>query len=265
MVLKKVPTTISILGCGWLGEPLANYLSANGFKVKGSTTSEEKLHRLIAIGIETYQLSLESLNETMLPFFDTEILIVNIPSKNIAEFNKLISFIKKSTIKKVLFVSSTSVYRDNNRVIYEDTTDSFSDSPLLEIEKMFQQNHHFKTTILRFGGLFGYTRKPGNFFPLGKSISQPEAPVNMIHRDDSVAIMHQIIQQNKWNETFNACADFHPTKREFYTKATEIVGNPPPNFIVGESLSFKIISNDKLKKELNYTFKHSDILKALEG
>ncbi|MDO9260547.1 MAG: dTDP-glucose 4,6-dehydratase [Flavobacteriaceae bacterium] len=264
MVLEKAPSTISILGCGWLGEPLANYLLANGFKIKASTTSEEKLHRLIGAGIETYQLSLESLNETMLPFFDAEILVVNIPSKNMEGFKKLISFIKKSTLKKVLFVSSTSVYRDNNGIITEDTMDSFSESPLLEIEQLFEQNYHFETTILRFGGLFGYSRKPGNFFPLGKGVLQPDAPVNMIHRDDCIAIMYQIIKQNVFGKTFNACADSHPTKREFYTKATEIVGNPTPNFIVGETLSFKIISNDKLKKELNYKFKYADILKALE-
>lgn len=264
MVLNKLNSNISILGCGWLGEPLAFFLKEKGFAVKGTTTSFDKLHRLQKEGIETFLLNLDSLEESILPFLNADILIVNIPSKNIDGFQKLISYIEKSTIKKVLLVSSTSVYIDNNGTITENTLDRFSESPLLKIEQLFQKNNHFEATILRFGGLFGYTRKPGNFFSSGRSVSQPEATVNMIHRDDCVEIIYQIIIQNAWNETFNACADLHPTKRKFYSKATEVVGNPAPNFIEGESLSFKIIRNDKLKKCLNYTFKHSDIIKALE-
>lgn len=265
MVLKQTAKKISVLGCGWLGEPLAKYLLANGFSVKGSTTSDEKLPRLKLAGIETYKLSLDTLNDEMLPFLEAEILIVNIPSKNMVGFKKLISSIEKSTVNKVLFVSSTSVYKDINAVISEEMLDYFSDSPLLEIEQLFQQNKNFNTTILRFGGLFGYSRKPGNFFSSASHISQPEANVNMIHRDDCIEIIHQIIKQNKWEKTFNACADLHPTKRIFYTKATEVVGKTAPNFIEGGTLSYKIISNHKLKKELNYTFKHSDILEALEA
>jgi nucleoside-diphosphate-sugar epimerase len=264
MVLNQLDIKVSIFGCGWLGEPLAAYLLEKKYAVKGSTTSIEKLNRLKSRGIEAFQIHLEEIDETIIPFLNTDILVVNIPSKNINGFKNLISYIEKSSIKKVLFISSTSVYKDNNAIIFENTADSFSDSPLLEIEQLFKQNLHFKTTILRFGGLFGYTRKPGNFFSSGRSISQPDAHVNMIHRDDCVEIIYHLIKQNVWGETFNACADLHPTKRKFYTKATEIIGKPSPGFMEGETLSFKIISNDYIKKCLNYQFKHPDILKALE-
>lgn len=264
MVLNQSDIKVSIFGCGWLGEPLATYLLEKKYAVKGSTTSSEKVNRLKSKGIEAFQIQLEAIDETIIAFLNADLLVVNIPSKNINGFKNLISYIEKSFVKKVLFISSTSVYKDNNAIIFENTADSFSDSQLLEIEQLFKHNLHFKTTILRFGGLFGYTRKPGNFFSSGRSISQPEAPVNMIHRDDCIEIIYQIIHQNIWGETLNACADLHPTKRKFYTKATEIIGKPAPNFIEGEPVSFKIVSNDSIKKCLNYQFKHPDILKALE-
>lgn len=264
MVLNQLDIKVSIFGCGWLGEPLATYLLEKKYAVKGSTTSSEKINRLKSKGMEAFQIQLEEIDETIIPFLNAEILVVNIPSKNINGFKNLISYIKKSPIKKVLFISSTSVYKDNNDIIFDNTLDSFSNNPLLEIEQLFKQNKHFQTTILRFGGLFGYTRKPGNFFSYGISISQPNAHVNMIHRDDCIEIIYQIIEQNSWGETFNACADLHPTKRQFYTKATEIIGKPAPHFMEGEAISFKIISNDYIKKCLNYKFKHPDILKALE-
>jgi nucleoside-diphosphate-sugar epimerase len=264
MVLKQSKIEVSIFGCGWLGEPLATYLLEKGFLVKGSTTSKEKLIRLQSIGFEAYQLQLDKLDDVIIPFLNSEILVVNIPSKNMEGFKKLISLIEKSPIKNVLFISSTSVYKDNNAIIFENTLDSFSDSPLLEIEQLFKQSQYFKTTILRFGGLFGYSRKPGNFFSSGRSVSQPDAHVNMIHLDDCIEILYQIIIQEKWGLILNACADLHPTKRVFYTKATEVLGKIAPDFIKAEVLSFKIISNDYIKKCLNYTFKHPDILKALE-
>ena len=34
---------VSILGCGWLGKPLAISLLDDGYSLKGSTTKEEKL------------------------------------------------------------------------------------------------------------------------------------------------------------------------------------------------------------------------------
>ena len=44
-------TKISILGCGWLGFPLAKALLSKGLSVKGSTTSSEKLATLEKAGI----------------------------------------------------------------------------------------------------------------------------------------------------------------------------------------------------------------------
>ena len=38
--------TITILGCGWLGLPLAQTLVKEGYSVKGSTTTEDKLEVL---------------------------------------------------------------------------------------------------------------------------------------------------------------------------------------------------------------------------
>jgi 3-hydroxyisobutyrate dehydrogenase-like beta-hydroxyacid dehydrogenase len=50
---------ISILGCGWLGLPLAKSLLAKSYEVKGSTTSENKLEVLINAGILPFQIQLE--------------------------------------------------------------------------------------------------------------------------------------------------------------------------------------------------------------
>jgi nucleoside-diphosphate-sugar epimerase len=130
---------------------------------------------------------------------------------------------------------------------------------------MFTENHRFQTTVLRFGGLFGYDRKPGNFFPKGRIIDNPGGFVNMIHRDDCIRIIERIIAKNIWNETFNGCADTHPTRREFYTKAALNLGYEVPTFNETGSGEYKIISNQKLKTMLEYEFKYPDLLNIKEG
>jgi NAD dependent epimerase/dehydratase family enzyme len=107
--------------------------------------------------------------------------------------------------------------------------------------------------------LIGYNRNPGEFFTKGKLVHNPDSYVNLIHRDDCIGIISQIVEQEVWGEVFNCCADTHPTKREFYTQAAKSTGVPPPEFVNSDSDSFKIISNQKVKQVLNYEFLHADL------
>lgn len=51
---------ISILGCGWLGLPLAKSLLEKGFSVKGSTTSIKKIALLEKFGIHPHIVTLSA-------------------------------------------------------------------------------------------------------------------------------------------------------------------------------------------------------------
>jgi nucleoside-diphosphate-sugar epimerase len=110
----------------------------------------------------------------------------------------------------------------------------------------------------------GYDRKPGNFFPVGKKIPNPDGYVNMIHRDDCIGIITKIIKKEIWDETFNACADTHPTRREFYTSAAIELGKDTPKFEESNLSEYKIVSNQKLKTILDYQFKYPNILNIIE-
>ncbi len=256
-------SAISILGCGWLGKPLAIHFLAQGYPINGSTTAKNKLVALSSVGITPFLLQMESLNPSITEFLETEILIVNIPSKNIKSFQNLIVEIEKSSIKKVLFVSSTSIYEQSTEIITEKS--AVNNSSLVQIETLFSLNSHFSTSIIRFSGLMGYNRHPGRFFAPGRHIINPDGVVNMIHRDDCIAIIDRIITMDIWNETFNACADLHPSRREFYSKAALEIGFKVPEFIQTSSSDLKLISNQKLKSLLNYEFKYPNLLKALQA
>lgn len=247
---------VSILGCGWLGEALAKYLLEKEYEIKGSTTSKEKLKRLKSLGINPFILDLDKkqLNDD---FLNSDILIISVAYKSVEGFKKLISLIEKSPVTKLVFISSTSVYYNTNSDVTEES--DVKACPLSKIESLLISNTKFKTTVIRFGGLIGYDRKPGNFFSNSKAIDQPNGFVNMIHRDDCIQIIEQIIDKGIWDQTLNACADGHPTRREFYTKAATEIGKDIPEFNEKSIHAFKIISNQKLKTLLDYKFKFPDL------
>lgn len=250
--------TISILGCGWLGMALALELTQKGFDVKGSTRSNDQFETMRLGGILPYSINLDQPSDAMSDFLASDVLLIAVPSKNVENFKHLIYTIEQSSVKKVLFISSTSVYPNTNQFVAEDF--DIPHSALSEIENLFKGNKRFKTTILRFGGLFGYDRKPGKFHPTGKVIDNPEGYVNLIHRDDCIRIIHQIIEQDVWEVTLNACADSHPTRRDFYTKEAHRLGLEAPQFNENSLCQYKIIGTDKLKSLLNFSYKYADLM-----
>jgi len=269
-------TQISILGCGWLGLPLAKKLIKKGNSVNGSTTSENKLSILKDAGINPFLVTLESesVSETINDFLaESEILIIDIPPKLrgnnadtldslrkvfVEKIETIVPFINKSTIKKVIFVSSTSVYGDQNSLITEETIpnpETESGKQLLLAEAILQKNKNFETTILRFGGLIGEDRHPVKFLAGKENLENPDAPINLIHQNDCMEIIEAIINQSKWNEVFNAVAPFHPTREDYYTQKAKEHNLVLPKFNTEKSNIKKIISSEKIADTLNYQFK----------
>ncbi len=268
------PTRISIMGCGWLGLPLAIRLRQKGYSVKGSTTSKDKLAHLEEEGISAYQLSLApNPKNGFSDFFETDIALINIPPSNPNgkenypdQLKAIIAAITDAKVKKVLFVSTTSVYPNLNRVVREDEAEHVisphSGVDMLAMEQLFTSNPAFETTVLRFAGLFGGDRKPGRFLAGKKNIKGAQAPVNLIHLEDCIGILHTLMDQGHWGSTFNACSEKHPSREDFYTLSAKIAGLEPPTFSE-EEMSYKIITPDKLAKVTGYRFFYPDPLKTI--
>lgn len=274
-------TQISILGCGWLGLPLAKALLKNGFAVKGSTTSFEKLSVMKNTGIQGFQIELSEteIKGNVYPFLEnSKVLIIDIPPKLrvnskedfVSKIKNFIPFIEKSSIKNVLFISSTSVYGDSSSFdcaqddtlsVTEETKlnpDTESGKQLVQAEQLLQSNSNFKTTILRFGGLIGEDRHPIKFLAGRTNIENPNAPINLIHQADCIGIILKILCHTEpvevWSQSFNAVTPFHPSRKEYYTKKAIEFNLPLPEFNHEKLSVGKTILNDKIKTILNYTF-----------
>jgi nucleoside-diphosphate-sugar epimerase len=268
---------ISILGCGWFGLPLAKSLLSKGYNVKGSTTSATKLKTLKEAEIIPFQIQLneqEIIGNVSAFLHETDVLIIAIPpglrkeilsSEEMTFMNKmktLIPYIEKSGIQKVLFVSSTSVYGDRFPIVeYTESTQTHPDTEsgrqLVLSEKLLQSNIHFKTSVIRFGGLLGEDRHPIKFLAGRTQIENPDGPVNLIQKEDCIGIIIKALDfacKDKWGETFNAVAPQHPTRKTYYQKKAQQFNLPLPNFVEDTKSKGKIISSKKVETILDYSF-----------
>lgn len=279
--LKMSQNKIAILGCGWLGLPLAKELITSHFTVSGSTTSENKLALLEASNINPFLLTLHEnkVEGNVLNFLDNAaVLIIDIPpglrkDASVSFVNKiktLVTKIEKSTVKKVIFISSTSVYGDTFPI--EETTEETHTNPstesgkqVVEVEELLRKNTNFETTIIRFGGLVGPERNPSEFVLKKDIIDNPEAPINFIHQEDCIGIIksiiikgldHDAVKNNdwKWNNTFNAVSPNHTNREIYYTQKAVEMNLKVPTFAKDFVSKGKRISSEKLQKILNYTF-----------
>jgi len=262
-------TQISILGCGWLGLPLAKALLSRGFSIKGSTTKQDKLEILKEEGINPYLVTLgeNSTDETIYDFLSgSEVLIINIPPSIMAtgsdnypgKIQGLLPHIEKTGIRKVLFVSATSVYADEDKDVSEETPANPNNEigrQIVQAEQLLQNSPDFKTTILRLGGLFGEERHPIKYLSGRENIANPNAPINLIHLEDCIGISIAILDKDIWGETFNGVMPYHPTREDYYCGEAKAMGLPLPKFNHNLPSAGKTVLSNKVTDVLGYNFK----------
>ena len=272
--------TVLVLGCGWLGLALARSLVQAGHRVVGTSTTPENIDHMRADGIEPHLLRLgaefspaaDALLHRLLA--DTDVLVLNVPPRAAAAgaYPMLLRPVHRAVAaagtKCVLFVSSTSVYPNEPRLMREtdalSTRDAASD--ILRAEGHFVPRYgQWKSTVVRLGGLFGPDRAPGRFLAGRQGRGQGNAPVNLVHLTDVVGVLTGIIQQNLWGHTFNVCADQHPRRRDFYPAAARFLKLESPVFEPEDEavVSGKTIDSSAIRSLLPYQFQYDDVLAAL--
>lgn len=212
---------ILIVGAGWLGIPLAKFLSnQQQVQVECYFRSEKTKTRL-----EEANLSLFSNKDWT--SFDVVILCFP-PSKEKAKYKASVEAITQHLSKKthLIFTSSTGIY-PNEPGIFTETT-KFTVSPekkhLWEAE---QSIAHFKNhTILRLAGLIGGDRHPIKYLS-GKQLKNPDGKIHIIHREEVIQKIYHVIQKKRFG-ILNVVSPLNLTRFEYYTQSAEKRKIPPP-------------------------------------
>ena len=114
-----------------------------------------------------------------------------------------------SAPKRLFFVSSSSVYQqDNDQIVNEDTLvapERFSGQRLLEAEQVALSSP-FPATNIRFSGIYGRTRtRLLEQVANGSAKRNSVAYTNRIHEDDCVLVLEHLIEQDITGITVEDC------------------------------------------------------------
>lgn len=259
--------TVAVIGCGWLGTPLATRLIERGSVVFGTTTRAGKLPALAALGIRAVMFDLNH-DPQVVPVASA--YVITIPPSGITGYaGKVAALVEAidAAARPVVFCSSTSVYPDEARTMVESdvlpgevpAAGEADAAPhgtrrgeLLAAEGACAR--HAGHVILRLGGLYGAGRHPVTFLAGRTGVPRPLAPVNVVHLDDVVAVVMAILDRRVAGEVFNVCSDRLRTREAFYTAAARELGLPAPVFDASDPSGGKRVDSGKLVRDLGFRF-----------
>ncbi|UJF18219.1 NAD(P)H-binding protein [Vibrio sp. SS-MA-C1-2] len=275
---------ISIIGTGWLGLPLAKKLTEEGHTVFASKQTQDGISQLKQMGINSFFCQLTDENNQI----ETEALAMTLKKQNCEiligafppgfrrgageqyshQWQQLVSAAQQTNIKKIIMVSSTTVYPSEPEVMEEpeasldkakeNTAYSENSRIMLQAED-YLINSEIDYSILRFSGLINQQRHPSRFVLHLKQVSKA-APANMLHLDDAISSIQFAINQLT-NEIVNVTTPNTVSKADFYQAALNAVNsenNLPPVVDIPD----KSISTKKLIAQ-GFKYKYHHILEAI--
>ncbi|MDT8346221.1 MAG: hypothetical protein RQ756_00345 [Flavobacteriaceae bacterium] len=245
---------ISIIGCGWLGFPLALFLKEKQFVVKGTTTTEAKLQRLSEYGIDSCLFDIVKPASEALSWLvkDTEAIVINIPPGKAGgdafalNMQQFLSKLQQQFRGKLIFISSTSVFENTSDFpIYDEfstpNATRGNGKHLATVEAFIERNFD-KYCIIRPGGLWSEDRHPVYTLSGRNRITNPDAPVNMTHRESLIASIYQSFTRQDFPKIVHALDPIKETRSEYYTRTAKQRNIELPAFEPKTTDGKKIIS-----------------------
>jgi nucleoside-diphosphate-sugar epimerase len=261
---------ILIIGSGYVGSAFASGLAAKNSNVKIIALSRSKKalpDKIIQIHTDVLSPKLEtSVSSAIQPNEQLKIVYcVSADSHDeqayrMAYVKGLANCIKalgSFNVARLVFVSSTGVYGQNNGEWVDETSEtcptSFSGKILLEAENLALSSQ-FNSSIIRLGGIYG----PGRVHLL-QMLNRGEIPhgnknqySNRIHRADCAGAISHILFLENTNNVYNG-VDSEPAS---YAEIANWLGSGTQHIAANElKLSGKRVSNKKLLTS-GYNFKY---------
>jgi nucleoside-diphosphate-sugar epimerase len=225
--MSVLPQKILLIGAGYFGKPTAYQLRKLGCQVSLWVKSPQSRDTLSKEGFKTYAADVSEKNSwpTVSKNFDAVIFMPSTNGGDEHDYEKLylrgmrLAAEHFSGKTKLLFISSTSVYPQQNGEWVDETspTDNTSQksTSLLAAERIALSQGG---TVIRLSGIYGPGRS-AMFKRLAQrrplSIHDANRWLNHIHRDDAVsAIIHMLAQPA--GHTINATDSLPVTRIELY-------------------------------------------------
>ncbi|MEL0231508.1 MAG: NAD-dependent epimerase/dehydratase family protein [Hyphomicrobiales bacterium] len=269
---------IFCFGLGFTGNEIAKYFLLNKWSVTGTARNpirdREKNIKLVKYDPINGHIDLtEELEEA-------HTVIISIPPNDqgdvVLNHNHKDIINARSSIKRIIYLSSTSVYGDaDGKTVYEDSKinpQSIMASNRSKAEEQWTEfciKYSIPLDILRLSGIYGKGRNQIRYLLNGSArrIIKEGQLFNRIHVEDIAKIVYQLTKISHGSEIFNISDDLPSPSNTVIEYASELLKIKPPEPILFKNLELndkgrvfylnnRIVSNAKIKKILNYNFEY---------
>ncbi len=274
---------VLIVGCGYVGLPLAGELARAGHDVFGVNRTLEKSAALRQIGVEPLaaDISRRADLDALPKPFDWVVNAVSSNKGGLEEYQRsyldgthnLVDWLAGSPLQKYIHVGSTSVYSQTDGSLVKETSSAQPTTEtglvLAETEQSLLRafkDKKFPAVLLRLAGIYGPGR--GHLF---LQYLKDEARIrgtglrllNMIHRDDAIAAIISALKSGRPGEIYNVVDDEPVPQIHFFRWLSETLGKNMPPFVDEESgagrkraSTHKKVSNRRLRMELGCNLRY---------
>ncbi|MCC6231311.1 MAG: NAD-dependent epimerase/dehydratase family protein [Verrucomicrobiales bacterium] len=273
---------VLILGCGYVGFPLAVQLIDQGHEVIGLRRTSAGADVLAAAGVEVVMADLAHAEFT-LPAgkFDWVVFAAAAGSGadeaacralHVEGLRRVLDLLSRERPAKFVHLSSIGVYGQRGGVLVKETTATeprtVFDRVQLESEGLVRAaaNAGLPSVILRVAGVYGPDRMPRLDRFLRNEVrieGQGTRHLNMVHRDDVVASILAALKNGRAGECYNVVDQEPVTETHFYSWLAEAVGMSMPPTVAAETDPGRLaeavdekVSNRRLTMELGCRLKY---------
>jgi len=268
----EVNKSVGIIGCGWLGTALAKTLLQQKYFVVGTTQHSKKLESLEKIGMHAELLSLPIEANVVKgnSLFQCRNLVICIPPQirhgkgdYANKMAQIVSAAEQGKVEKIVLISTTAIYGDLIGDVDESTSLNICTDKVALLFAAEQRIKSFnkQSIILRAAGLVGENRHPGAFLRHKRLMSAPNAYVNLVHQQDVVGVIVEILSSKNITGVFNLVSQMQVSKKHFYSIAAGALHIEAPEFDDHSAVELgKQVMSNKVRNRLHYKFQYDDLV-----
>ncbi|MFD2167224.1 NAD(P)H-binding protein [Thalassotalea euphylliae] len=261
--MKKV----AIIGCGWVGQALAQHMVSQGLQVIGTGRTPQRLEEINATGAEAQLFELPSETNdipTWLNGCDAVIIAITPQFKSgNTDYPKRVKqaamLAQQAQVNQLVLLSSTGVYQGLDGTVNEEADIDISQVKTALLAEAEQSVLSLQGTVLRLAGLIGPKRHPSRFMQGKENLADAETPTNLVHQADVVSAITFVLEEGSPSSIYNVVSSTHPTRKTFYQLACQSQQAPVPQFGSAQSPQRRVVSNAKLIS-LGWQPMHPDLL-----
>ena len=243
---NRAESTVTILGCGYVGTAMARVLCAQGHPVVGTTTRAERLPEIGDTGARGAIARLDDPESLRAALAGSTVALMSAAAGRGGDYEAVylrgarafVEALDPSVVEYAVFLSATSVYGQDDGSLVDEDSPVEPPTPRARVLRRSElaflsaaQAREVDALILRLSGIWGPGRDPAEWMARRGPVHPGDGAeyLNLVHLDDIVAALAAAILRRPTG--LLNLSNPHPLRRcDFYPALAASLGCESPRF-----------------------------------